>query len=214
MYVLYTSWNSYAMTAQVMLEELGLDYELEWVTIHIPLEKKDKEFVGHNPNGQVPTLIGPEGTIYETGAILVRLAETHPEAGLIPALDDPRRPLFWQWHFYLVSTFMPEEFIQDGPDRYFPDAERQTALKEASMVRLRRIWRVLDDGIGDGPYFLGDQFTTVDISFALQACWIDSHPPEGLEAYPNALRNLRTVLKRPSVGKVFKDHKVEFQADL
>ena len=214
MYVLYTSWNSYAMTAQVILEELGLDYELKWVTIHIPLEEKDPEFVRQNPNGQVPTLIGPEGTVYETGAILVRLAEQHPEAGLIPDIDDPGRRLYWQWHFYLGSTFMPEEFIQDGPDRYFADENRQNELKEASMVRLRRIWRVLDEGIGEGPYFLGDRFTTGVISFAMQACWKDSHPPEGLDAYPNALRNLRTVLKRPSVSKVFKDHDVEFQADL
>ncbi len=71
MYTLYSWRNSYSMTAQVGLEELGLDYELIWTTIHIPHGEKDPAFVAANPNGRVPTLLTPDGPLYETAAILV-----------------------------------------------------------------------------------------------------------------------------------------------
>jgi glutathione S-transferase len=215
MYSLYSWRNSYSMTAQAGLEELGLDYELKWTTIHIPLTDKDPGLVAANPNGRVPTLITPDGPLYETGAILVYLAERHPEGGLMPALDDPRRRLYWQWHFYLVSTFQPEELVQDSPDRYFPEGSpEQAALMAKSMDWLRFIWGVLDEALAEGPYFLGDLYTTCDISFALQALWRECQPPEGLARYPNAQRSLATVLARPAVRKVLRMHRVEHLAEV
>lgn len=215
MYTLYSWKNSYSMTAQVALEEVGADYELAWTTIHIPMEDKDSAFLAANPNGRVPTLLTEDGAIYESGAILVYLAERHPEAGLMPALDDPRRRLYWQWHFYLVSSFQPEELIQDDPSVYLPgDPEAQAALKGHSMDRLRLIWRVLDEAAQEGPYLLGELFTTCDISFALQALWPDCQPPEGLANYPNARRCLKAVLDRDSTRHVLAVHGVEHQAEV
>ena len=57
MYKLYSWKNSYSMTAQVALEEVGADYELLWTTIHIPMDEKDPAFLSANPNGRVPTLL-------------------------------------------------------------------------------------------------------------------------------------------------------------
>ena len=92
-YRLYSWRNSYSMTAQAALEELGLSYELLWTRIHVPLPEKDPDFLAANPNGRVPTLLTPDGPLYESGAILVYLAERHPDAGLMPPPGDPmRRP--------------------------------------------------------------------------------------------------------------------------
>lgn len=212
---LYSYPNSYSMTAQVALEEVGADYELIWTTIHIPLAEKDPALLAANPNGRVPTLLTPEGPLYESGAILVHLAERFPQAGLMPAPEDPRRPLYWQWHFYLVSSFQPEEMIQDDASVYLPgDPAAQQALKAHSMERLRGLWRVLDEAASEGPFLLGEQLTTCDISFAMQALWPDCQPPEGLGAYPRARRCLKAVLDRPSARRVLKDHEVEHQADI
>ena len=49
---LYSYPNSYSMTAQVALEEVGADYELVWTTIHIPLSEKDPALLAANPNGR------------------------------------------------------------------------------------------------------------------------------------------------------------------
>ena len=114
-----------------------------------------------------------------------------------------------------MSSFQPEELIQDDPSVYLPDdAEAQQALKARSMERLRLIWRVLDDAAREGPYLLGDLFTTSDISFAMQALWPDCQPPEGLAGYPNARRCLKAVLDRASARHVLAVHGVEHQAEI
>ncbi len=213
MLTLFSYQNSYSMTPQVLLEELGLEYQLRWTKIHIPNAEKSEDLMAANPNGRVPTLITPEGAIYETAAILLYMAERHPECGFIPAIDAPERRLFWQWHFYLVSTFMPEELIQDGPAVFLPENEQaQRELMLESMNRLRGIWSVLDEGI-IGPYFLGEQYSTCDISFAMQALWPSAQPPEGLASYPNAHACLKRILERPAVKEVLRQHDREYLAE-
>ena len=121
----------------------------------------------------------------------MHLAETHGAGRLMPPPGDPRRQRYWQWHFYLMSTFQPEVLIQFHPEKYFPgDADAQDALRQASRPWIDRIWRVLDDAIGEGPYILGELYTTCDISFAMQALWRENQPPD-LPRYPNARRCLR-----------------------
>jgi glutathione S-transferase len=214
MLTLFSYQNSYSMTAQVALEEIGLEYELRWTKIHIPNADKSVDLMDANPNGRVPTLLTPEGPIYETAAILVHMAEQNPQCGLIPDISAPERRLFWQWHFYLVSTFMPEELIQDDPSVYLPDNEPgQRELALVSMDRLLNIWTVLDRGIA-GPYILGDQYTTCDISFAMQALWPSCQPPEGLKSYPNAHACLKRILDRPAVREVLRQHDREYLADV
>ena len=202
------------MTAQVVLEELGLEYQLEWVKIHIPIADKDPEFLANNPNGRVPTLTTPQGPVYETGAILVYFAEQYPEAGFMPDLDDSARQLYWQWHFYLISSFQPEAIIQDDCDPYVADRTFRDTLIEASMQRLRHVWKVLDDAYAQGPYLLGERYSTCDISFAMQACWPLSQPPEGLSAFPSARRGLRKILERPAVRRVLEAHEALEQANV
>ena len=215
-YRLYSWRNSYSMTAQAALEELGLCYELLWTRIHVPLAQKDPGFLAANPSGRVPTLLTPDGPLYESGAILVYLAERHPEAGLMPPPGDPTRRLFWQWHFYLVSSFQPEELVLDDPGIYLQDHPDCLArLKAEAMDRLRLVWRSLDNALAEGgPYLLGARYSTCDIAFALQALWPSSHPPEGLGAFPAARQCLRRVLARPAIKRVLDSHDVADQARL
>ncbi len=82
------------------------------------------------------------------------------------------------------------------------------------MNRLGGIWRVLDDAMAEGPYLLGDLYTTCDISFAMQALWRECQPLDGLKGYPNARRCLKTVLDRPAVRRVLEIHEVTHLADI
>ena len=132
----------------------------------------------------------------------------------MPPPGDPRRPRYWQWHFYLMSTLQPEVLIQFDPEKYFPDnSKRRRDLQSASRRWLDRIWRVLDDAIGAGPYFLGQLYTTCDISFAMQALWRENQPPD-LSLYPNARRCLKTILDRPAARRVLQRNDREHLARL
>ena len=211
MYTLYTHRDSYGMTAELVLEELDIEYEPVVFNVHDERQWPEG-FTRANPNHRVPTLVTENGPIYETAAILVHLAERHGEGRLMPPSDDARRARYWQWHFYLMSNLQPEVLIQFHPEKYFPgDPDAQRALRQASSGWLEKIWRVLDDAIGDGPWFLGDLYTTCDISFAMQALWRENQPSD-LSRFPNARRCLRAILDRPAARRVLRRNEREHLA--
>ena len=213
MYTLFTHRDSYGMTAELALEELGIDYESVVFNVHDAAQWPEG-FSDANPNCRVPTLITEHGPLYESAAILVHLAETHGGGRLMPPPGDPRRQRYWQWHFYLMSTLQPEVLIQFHPEKYFPDdpGGRQ-GLQTASRQWLERIWRVLDDAIGAGPWLLGELYTTCDISFAMQALWRENQPSD-LSQYPNAKRCLQAILDRPAARRVLRRNEREHLARL
>ncbi len=55
-----------------------------------------------NPAGRIPTLETPDGPVFETGAILLWLAERHP--GLGPAAQAPERGAWLSWLFFVSNT--------------------------------------------------------------------------------------------------------------
>ena len=58
------------MTTQLLLEELGIDYDLTWFNVHKP-EEVPSDFLQLNPNAKVPLLITPDGPIYESAATMM-----------------------------------------------------------------------------------------------------------------------------------------------
>lgn len=210
-YRLYAHKNSYAMTTHLMLEELGIDYDIIWFNVHKP-EEFPADFLTINPNGRVPVLITPSGPLYESAATLIHLAEHHDNRFL--PHSGRQRDMTMQWLMYLMSTLQPEVLIQFHPERYFPQSdERQQRLKDASLRALEPIWRVLDAAFEPGPWFLAEQYSICDMLFVMQAIWQENQPPD-LYRYPNAIRMMKTACDRPAVKNLLKIHNIEHLAQL
>jgi glutathione S-transferase len=205
MYHLYSSPNTYAMSAHAMLEEIGADYELIQVDLSLSPKRRDPEFLKVSPHGRVPALATEDGTIFESGAIAAYLAECHPDVGLAPPPGDPARGIYHQWLFYLNSTLQPEVFIQFHPEYYFDSPEDKKHFQSASMERLKVIWELLDDALVAGPYLLGSQISACDICLATQAIWPEIFP-NTIDEYANVRRTVTSVLERPVLKKVIAHH--------
>jgi len=211
-YRLYTHKNSYAMTTHLMLEELGVEYDLIWFNVHDP-ETFPDEFLALNPNAKVPVLITPHGPVYETAATLLYLSE-HNDNRFMPTDNGSKRAQAQQWLIYLMSTFQPEVLIQFNVERYFPDDKvMQSALKSASLRELEIIWRIIEDELADGPYFIGDEFTICDILFLMQAIWKENQPSE-MSLFPNSVRLMKTAFERSAVQRIIKAHEIEHLTEL
>lgn len=70
-----------------------------------------------NPNGLIPALETPEGPLFETGAILLWIADRHG-AGLAPGPRDPDRGRFLAWLFWLSNTLHPALRVLFYPDKH------------------------------------------------------------------------------------------------
>lgn len=203
-YHLYAHKNSYAMTTHLMLEELGISYDVTWFNVHRE-DEFPPDFLELNPNARVPVLITPEGPVYESAATMMLLSEAHGNR-FMPAENGRPRQLALQWLFYLMSTFQPEVLIQFHPERYFPnDKTLSDALLRASLRELENFWKVIEDALAAGPYFLGSDYSICDMLFVMQAIWTENQP-EDLSAYPNTVRLMQTAFERPAVQRVMQIH--------
>ena len=89
--------GSGSIPIEATLTLLGIPYELiEGVTWVDEAARKRVEAV--NPMRQVPALVLPSGEIMtESAAILIHLADAHPEARLAPPVGFPRRAQYLRW---------------------------------------------------------------------------------------------------------------------
>ncbi len=104
-----------SLCVRLALEELGLDYRTKLVDRRAKAQKSPA-FLAMNPNGLIPVLETPDGPMFETGAILIWLADRYD--GLMPVPDAPGRAHAVQWLFWLANTLHPTARMLFYPDHY------------------------------------------------------------------------------------------------
>ena len=93
-----------SMTPHLVLRELGVPFELKYVD-RANAAHKSPEYLKLNPNGLIPVLVDGELVLYESAAIVLHLVDTHPAAGLAPALGTPERAQFYKWLVWVAGVF-------------------------------------------------------------------------------------------------------------
>ena len=88
---LYYFPGNASLTPHMVLEELGVPFELRLVD-RANAAHKSRDYLKLNPNGQIPVLVDGDLVLYETVAICLHLVDTHPEAGLAPRLGTAGYP--------------------------------------------------------------------------------------------------------------------------
>ena len=162
-YRLYYDRMTSAFIPHVMLEELGVEFEL----VHVDTgagEHKAEAFRAINPNMLIPTLSLPDGrTFGENGAQLVMLGDLHPESGMAPQLEDSDRPVFLHWLFAIATTGHTTMRRYSYPEEYTTRRDAEEGTRDASFGQLMRFYSVLDDAISGEPWFLPRGFGPLDI---------------------------------------------------
>ena len=97
-----------------------------------------------NPNGLIPVLETPDGPLFETGAILLWLAERH--SGLAPPPGKPGRGLVLTWLFWLANTLHPAERMLFYPDRHI-GAHAMPALTARTCERVAEALDILEGAL-------------------------------------------------------------------
>ncbi|MGH6931927.1 MAG: glutathione S-transferase family protein [Dongiaceae bacterium] len=133
----------------------------------------DRERLAHfNPLAQIPTLILPGGQVMtESAAMTLHLADLAPQAGLAPPAGDPARPAFLRWLVFLVAEVYGSFAISDHPDHWVSDPAAQAELLARSSAYRQRLWRMMENAAGKGPWFLGSRFSALDIYIWVMTRW-------------------------------------------
>lgn len=192
MYTLYYSPGAASMSAHLALIEIGAPYRLEKVDLERKVQRSE-DYLRLNPLGQVPTLVIDGQPYTESAALLMMLADRHPEAQLAPLPGTPQRNQWYQWLVFqsnaLAANFRNWFYPQD-----LGSAEHPPAQRAALQARIESVWTRLDTHLAArGPYLLGDQCSAADLQLIMHMRWSRNMPRTSLD-WP-ALRQLATLLR-------------------
>ena len=171
-YTVYGAAGSGSVPVEAALTLIGAPFEVvEAVTWEGDAERDKVAPV--NPMRQIPALITPEGeTITESAAILIWLAERHPEAALGPEPCDPRRAQFLRWMTFIPASIYSMYWVRDDPSRLAgQDPAAQATIKTRTAGRIAECWGRMEAQITPGRFLLGPEPTVLDLYVAVASRW-------------------------------------------
>ena len=154
---LYTWGTPNGQKASIMLEETGLEYEVHPVNIGED-EQFEAEFVAVSPNSKIPAIVDDGVSIFESGAILIHLAE---KTGKFLAAEGPARAKALEWLMFQMAGLGP----MLGQANHFLNtaSEKIPYAIERYLTESARLLKVLDDRLAEVEYLAGD-YSIADIA--------------------------------------------------
>ncbi len=134
---------------RIALLEAGAEFTTRLVDRRAQAQK-EPAYRALAPTGLIPVLETPDGPIFETGAILLWLAERHPAAGLGPAPDSADRGNFLKWLFFLSNSLHADLRRIFYPKLHVP-AGAEAGHHDITTARLTRHFGLLDRACADHP---------------------------------------------------------------
>lgn len=203
-YVLHgvPDWGS--QVVHMVLAELGVPFRFQSVYWQAG-GLTDPGYLALNPFARVPTLETPEGPVFETGAILLYLAERHP--GLAPLPTAPDRGAFLTWFTYVVNSLHPSAMLLLHPERVAGEA-LEGAVAEATHAALRDQLATLEKVAASGAWWLSpDRPSITSLYIAMLLRWIKAFPAHAAHSiasrdFPALHAMARGLESRPAVRAV------------
>jgi glutathione S-transferase len=208
---LHWSPDSANIVIRIALEEMGLAFAGVRID-RAAGEHKQPAYLALNPQGLLPVLEDGDLVLFETGAILVHLADSTGRLGPQgPAAAEPRaRAAFLKWLFYISNTVHADLRAAFYTPRYVSDTAAVPALRAGLAARFRAHMALLEGVIEASGWLVAGGPTLAD--FYLAAClrWAQLYPAgagliAGHEIPPRLAAALREIEARPAVRKAFAD---------
>ena len=192
-----------SMAPHMLLEELGVPYELKLVD-RARNAHKSPAYLKLNPNGRIPVLVDDDLVLYETAAICLHLVDTHPEAGLAPPLGTAERAHFYKWLVWMTNSMQATLMSYFYPERCADDAGAVAQVKAHAEAAVGEMLNLLDAQLaGHGePWLLGARFSAAD-PYALMLCRWTRGFARPARALPHLGPYLARLLQRPAVQRAF-----------
>jgi GST-like protein len=171
-YQVYGAAGSGSVPVEATLTLLGEPYRV--IERAVWADKAAAEDVGRlNPMKQVPALVLPSGELMtESAAILIHLADSHPDAGLAPALGSPMRPRFLRWMAYISAQIYALYWVRDDITRLAAEPAHEPVLRERTAARIGHCWAMMEAQVAPaGRFMLGDDLSVLDLYLGAVSRW-------------------------------------------
>lgn len=166
-FVIFGAASSGSVAVEATMTLLGMPFDVVEGATWISASARAR--VGtRNSMQQIPTLVLPDGEMLtESGAILIYLADLHPQSRLSPGPHEPSRRQFLRWMFFVSSAIYSLHWIKPDVGRIGAPPSASEHVIDAVHERIAFCWRAMDSQLTPGRYLLGEQLTVLDIYVAV-----------------------------------------------
>jgi glutathione S-transferase len=202
-YKLYGRAGAGSLAPQILLEEIGVPYELFWVG-RSPAELESFRHV--NPAGKVPSLVLPDGTtVSESAAILIHLTHAHPAIDLAPTAGSSAHARFLQWMVFLSANAYEAALRYFYPERYAIAGSSAAAdIKAQALTDYTGHLELIQAGLS--PYVLGPKLSAADPYLHMLASWYPGGVAALAARLPKLAQHAELLRRRPATRKAERDH--------
>jgi glutathione S-transferase len=194
-----------SFAVHTLLRELNAPFTLQLVD-RANDGHKSPAYLKLNPNGLIPVLVDGELVMYETAAILLHLADTHPAAGLAPPLGSAERAHCYKWMLWLSNTlqatlihyFYPERWVDEG------NTEGTAQVKAHAETKVVALLSQIDAQLAGhgGPWLLGARYSAADPLAFMLCRWTRNFGSRPARDFAHIGPYLQRMLARPALQQV------------
>ncbi len=195
---LYTWSTPNGRKVSIMLEEIGLPYEVHPIDITANVQFKP-EFLAISPNNKIPAMVDRDNGygMFESGAILIYLAE---KTGRLTPSDPQARMDVMQWLMFQMGGVGPM-FGQTHHFHRFAKEKIAYAINRY-VGETKRLYSVMDKRLGSSTYLAGDEYSIADVATWPWVSRFEWHDlDDGLNGFPNVKRWYSEIAARPAVQR-------------
>jgi glutathione S-transferase len=196
---LYYATGTCALATHIALEEAGAPYEAVRLDFASQAQRSP-EYLAINPKGRVPALVTENGTITETPALLLFVAQRFPAAELAPLTDPFALAQVQEFNSYLCATVhVAHAHGRRGP-RWADDAAAIEAMKRKVASNMTECFELIERKMLQGPWVIGGRFSICDPYLFTIGSWLEG---DGVDTtrLPRVIEHRRRMLARPAVQK-------------
>ncbi len=204
MFKLYYSPGSCALASHIALEESGAGYE----TIRLDFragEHREPEYLTINAKGRVPALVTAKGVLTETPAILLFIAQSHPQAGLAPLDDIFNLARLQAFNSYLCSTAHVAHAHRLRGDRWADDPAALAEMQRKIPQTVGACFELIESEMFEGPWVMGEAYSLCDPYLYTIARWLEADKVDTAKL-PKTMAHMQRMEARPAVKTVLDNH--------
>ena len=200
---LYYAPHTCSLVIHIALVEAGADFKLHLVDFD-KNEQRSQHYLVVNPKARVPALITNEGTLTETPAMVIFVAQTYPEAMLAP-LDNPYELARVQAvNSYLCSTLQVAHAHRMRGYRWTNEAAAIEAMQQYVPTSVADCYRYIEDYLIEGPWVMGSSYSVADPYLFTIAQWLEDDGVDPTQ-FPKVIEHRNRMLDRPAVAKAIEE---------
>jgi len=193
---LYFAPNTIALAPHIALIEAGAEHEAVFVNFKAEEQRKDG-YLAINPKARVPSLVTDRGVLTETPAILAFIAQSYPQAKLMPT--EP-------WAFaqaqsvnsYLCSTVHVSHAHRMRGYRWADEQSSYADMQRRVPQNMADCFALIERTMFKGPWVLGENYSVCDAYLFTVATWMESDSVDPAN-FPLIADHRRRMNERPQV---------------